>query len=113
MHNAVEQDISHFQGEMDVRNKRISTYRGLIEDKEVIQEGLAKFKCLRRLYEDLNLARERFDGLAKRRSDLEREIETARVRLEERVIQLERRGCIMVLGCRLTGMNVAAKEGAV
>lgn len=87
----MEQDISHFQGEMNVRNNRISTYRGLIGEKEAIQEGLAQFQRLRSLYEELNRARERFDGLAKRKSDLEREIETARVRLEERVKQLERR----------------------
>ena len=87
----IEQDISHLQSEMDVRNSRISTYRGLIEEKEAIQEGLVQFQQLRLRYEELNSARERFDELSKRKTDLEREVENARARLDERAKQLEKR----------------------
>ena len=88
---STEQDIAHLQGEMDSRRRRTATYEELISDKAAIEEGLAQLQGRRQHYEQLNSARETFDRLSKRNSDLERTVDTAKVRLEEQLKELERR----------------------
>ena len=88
---AIEEDISHLQREMDDRQGRITDFQDLIQEKEAIQEGLMRLQELRRRYEALDQARERFDDLMKRKSYLERTIDAARARLEEQVKQLQGR----------------------
>ena len=88
---AIEEDISHLQRETDDRQVRIKDFQDLIQEKEAIQEGLMRLQELRRRYEALDQARERFDDLMKRKSYLDRTIDAARARLEEQAKQLETR----------------------
>ena len=87
----IESDILDLQKDINSRRERIASYQTLVQERDAIRKGLAGFLELRRRYEELNASRERFDNLTKRKSDLERVVESARTRLEEQNKQLERR----------------------
>ena len=87
---AIEREISDLQSEAESRQGRITAYQTLIQQKEVIEEGLARFQRARRSYEELNSSRQSYDDLTKRKSGLQTTIDMETARLEEQVKQLER-----------------------
>ncbi len=87
----IEADISGLQKEVGARQERIAVYEALIREKDAIQAGTARYQQMGRRYEELNSKRERFDVQTAQKSDLERAVEGARVRLEEQVTQQQRR----------------------
>ena len=87
----IESDILGLQKTINSHRDRIAGYQTLVQERGTIRKGLAEFLELRHRYEELNASRERFDNLTKRKSDLERVVESARTRLEEHIKQLERR----------------------
>ena len=86
-----EADISNLQDEADSREARITAYEALIGEKDTIECGLARFREASHRYQEMNASRDRFDELAKTRSELEGAVGQARATLEERLRQLERR----------------------
>ena len=86
-----EADISNLQDEADSRETRITAYEALIGEKDTIECGLARFREASHRYQEMNASRDRFDELAKTRSELEGAVGQARATLEERLRQLERR----------------------
>ena len=87
----IEEDIPHLQRELETRKDRIAGYEALMQDKEAIQEGLAQLQQFRHRYAELNRSREHFDNLISRKSDLDRTVNSSGARLEEQVVQLDRR----------------------
>ena len=86
-----EADISNLQDEADSREAPITAYEALIGEKDTIECGLARFREASHRYQEMNASRDRFDELAKTRSELEGAVGQARATLEERLRQLERR----------------------
>ena len=121
---AIEREISGLQSEEESRQGRIRAYQTLIQQKEVIEGGLARFQRIRRRYEELNSSRQSYDDLTKRKSELQTTIDMERARLEEQVKQLERQiqgelaprvGAIPAIDGQLaegrTHLNELAREG--
>ena len=88
---AIQSDILDLQKDINSRRDRIVSHQTLVQERGDIQKGLAEFLELRRRYEELNASRESFDSLTKRKSDLERIVESARTRLEMQIKQMESR----------------------
>ena len=87
----IEAELSGLEEEIGARKDRIFAYQALLGERETIEHGLAGFQQISARYEQLNQSRERFDSLVSQKSEVERQIDSARARMEERVSQLERR----------------------
>ena len=85
----MERDVEGLDRETRERTGRIDGYRELIGRRGEVDAGLAALEEVRVRYEEMTRGRDQMDGLAVRKSDLERLIDRERARLDEEARQLQ------------------------
>ena len=86
-----QRDILNLENQIKGARGRIETYESSIQRQDEIRSGLAQFRKFQEDYLKLNEASQRYDHLAKQKSDVEKQLADARARLEERIVQMRHR----------------------